>query len=75
MYKFVLFKDLMDNDNACEIDMIQAFQDSVTEKCKSSYLQNEMWSIHEIGKNLAIYECFLQKFEQRCLEFFTYTPD
>lgn len=59
----------MDNDNACKEEMILAVQQSVNEKCKSFYSVAESFSVQDVGEKIAMYECFLQKFEQQCLEF------
>ena len=62
----------MDNDYACTEDMILAMEESVGNDCRSFYLQNEIDALREVGRKIAIYECFLQKFEQQCSEFIIY---
>ena len=59
----------MDNDYACNEDMILAVKQSVNEKCQSFYSVGERLSLHNAGEKIAMYECFLQKFQQKCSEF------
>ena len=59
----------MENDNACVEDMILVMQESVVTSCRSFYVPAEISALHKVGKKIATYECFLQKFEQRCSEF------
>lgn len=62
----------MEDDYACTEDMILVMEESVGKECRSFYLQNEIDALREVGRKIAIYECFLQKFEQRCSEYLTY---
>ena len=59
----------MDNDHACNEDMVLAVQQSVNERCQSFYSVAEGLSLQDVGEKIAMYECFLQKFQQKCSEF------
>ena len=59
----------MDNDHACNEDMVIAVQQSVNERCQPFYSVAEGLSLQDVGEKIAMYECFLQKFQQKCSEF------
>ena len=59
----------MENDNACNEDMVIIVKESIFESCKSYYSPNEVSILNKLGENIVSYECFLQKFEQICAEF------
>ena len=63
---------MMEDDHACKEDMMIVTKQAMDEHCGAFYSQEDKISLIEVGRKIAQYECFLQKFEQWCSEYILY---